>query len=333
MDRPDQDPIQWASEDTRDLQEIATWEPRTTLDRLASGLYGVLVAGGRAVVVGLALAIVAGQFVATAMVTLEDPIVAVYIALSVVPALLLVILLWRMDVIRYEPIHTLALTFLLGVLFAGFAALFNSVLREVFVGLGALGMALYFFLVVGPVEEAVKLFAVRIHAYRAAHFDAVIDGAIYGAVAGLGFAAIENMLYITQNYLQAAGGLSGGALLPTAQTAAFRSFAGPGHVIYSAFAGYYLGLAKFNPAHRGPIVVKGLLVAAAIHATYNTLVSNLEVVAGFVPYLSGLPPTVAFIVFVVIFDGFFFAVLYAKLGRYRRTFETVGAASFYRSEQ
>ncbi len=333
MDRWDQDPIQWASEGTRDLQEIATWEPRTILDRLATGLYGALVAGGRALVIGLALAIVAGQLVATVVVTLEDPIVAVYIALSVVPALLLVVLLWRMDVIRYEPLHTLAMTFLLGILFAGFAAVFNSVLRELFVGLGALGLALYFFVVVGPIEEAVKLFAVRIHAYRAPHFDAVIDGAIYGAVAGLGFAAIENMLYITQNYLQTAGSIAGGGLVPTAQTAAFRSFAGPGHVIYSAFAGYYLGLAKFNPAHRGPIVVKGLLVAAGIHATYNTLVSNLEMVVGFVPYLAGLPPAIAFIVFVVIFDGFFFAVLYAKLGRYRRTFEAVGAARFYRSER
>lgn len=331
MDRGDQDPIQWASDDTRDLQEIATWEPRTTLDRLSSVIYGALVAGGRAMVVGLALAIVAGQFLATAMVTLDDPILAVYIVLSVVPALLLVLFLWRMDVIRYEPIETLAMTFLLGVLFAGFAAVFNSALREFFVGLGAIGMVLYFFLVVGPIEESVKLFAVRIHAYRADHFDAVIDGAIYGAVAGLGFAAIENMLYITEDYLQATG--TGGALLPTAQTAAFRSFAGPGHVIYAAFAGYYLGLAKFNPDNRGPIVIKGLLIAAGIHATYNTLVSNLDVIAGFVPYLGGLPPTIAFVVFIIVFDGFFFAVLYAKLGRYRRTFETVGAASFYRFDK
>lgn len=332
MDRGDQDPIQWATEDDRDLQEIATWEPRTFLDRLSTVVYGALLAGGRATIIGLALAIAIGQFAITAMVTLEDPILALYFALSVVPALVLVVVLWRTDVVRYEPIDTLSVTFLLGVLFASFAAVFNSAFRGLFVGFGAFGLIFYFFLVVGPIEETVKLFAVRLHAYRTAHFDAVIDGAIYGAVAGLGFASIENMLYITQEYLQTAGTDVTTVLLPTAQTAAVRSFAGPGHVIYSAFAGYYLGLAKFNPDNRGPLIIKGLLVAAAIHATYNSLVSNLEVVTAFVPYLGGLPPALAFIVFVVVFDGFFFAVLYAKISRYRRTFDAVDAARFYESE-
>ncbi|MFW6384197.1 MAG: PrsW family intramembrane metalloprotease [Halodesulfurarchaeum sp.] len=324
----DQDPIEWASGGDRDLQEIATWEPRTAVDRLSTRLYGMILAGGRAGLIGLALAMIAGQLALTGVVTLEDPLVGVYIVLSVVPAVVLAGWLWRLDVVRYEPIGLLAGTFLLGVVLAGFAAVVNSSLRGLFVGLGGFGLVLYFFVVVGPIEETVKLLAVRLHAYRSERFDAVIDGAIYGAVAGLGFAAIENTLYITQEYLQAAG--SGpGLLVPGARTAALRSFAGPGHVIYSAFAGYYLGLAKFNPDHRGPLVVKGLLIATAIHASYNAMVSNLEVVAGVVPFLGGLPPTVAFIVFVIVFDGFFLAVLAAKLGRYRRTFEAVGASAFY----
>jgi hypothetical protein len=77
-------------------------------------------------------------------------------------------------------------------------------------------------------------------------------------------------------------------------------------------------------------VVKGLLIAAFIHATYNVLVSNLGVVTAFVPFLSGLPPTLSFIVFVIAYDGFFFALLYAKLSRYKRVFVDVGAADFYR---
>ncbi|MFW5922231.1 MAG: PrsW family intramembrane metalloprotease, partial [Halodesulfurarchaeum sp.] len=308
MGRGDRDPVEWAAEADRDLQEISTWEPRTALDRFSTEVYRMLLAGGRAAVIGLAIAVLAGQFLATAIITLEDPIVALYIALSIVPAFFLVVFLWRMDVVRYEPIETLAITFLLGVLFAGFAAIFNTALKELFVGLGAVGIVLYFFLVVGPIEETVKLFAVRIHAYRVEHFDAVIDGAIYGAMAGLGFAAIENMLYITREYLQAVGTSSPEFLNPTAQIAAVRTFAGPGHVIYSAFAGYYLGLAKFNPGKRGPIVIKGLLIAAGIHATYNTLVSNLGLVMGFVPFLGDLPPGVAFVAFVFVFDGFFFAL-------------------------
>ncbi|MFB6109848.1 MAG: PrsW family intramembrane metalloprotease [Halodesulfurarchaeum sp.] len=331
MDRKgEEDPIQWAAGEDRDLQEIATWEPRSAVDRLAMLIHRGILSGGRAVIVLLALAILAGQFAIAAAMILKDPILAVYTALSVVPALGLVALIWRSDVVAREPIETLAVTFLLGFLFAGFAAVFNSSLKGLFFGLGGVGMVLYFLLVVGPIEESVKLLAVRLHAFRTDHFDAVIDGAVYGAVAGLGFAAIENLIYITQEYLRTASTGGSGLLGPAIQTAALRSFAGPGHVIYSAFAGYYLGLAKFNPDHRGPLVVKGVLVATGIHAAYNILVSNLHLVTELVPFLGGLPPTIAFIAFVIVYDGFFFLFLYTKLSRYRRAFESVDAAAFYR---
>lgn len=326
------DPIQWAAESGRDLYDVATWEPRTWLDGVATRVYRTLLASGRATVIFFAVLIVAGQFAITAFVMLEDPFIGVYIVLSVVPALLLAAVLWRSDVVTREPLDKLAITFLLGFLFAGFAATLNSAFQGVFFGLGAVGSILFFYLIVGPVEETVKLLAVRLHAYRSVEFDAVIDGAVYGAMAGLGFAAIENTIYITQGYLQMTGASAGAGLAAasTAQTAAVRSFAGPGHVIYSAFAGYYLGLAKFNPDHRGPIVVKGLLIAAFIHATYNVLVSNLGAVIGFVPMLAGLPPSLAFVGFVIAYDGVFFAILYAKLRRYKRVFQDVGAGEFYR---
>jgi RsiW-degrading membrane proteinase PrsW (M82 family) len=114
---------------------------------------------------------------------------------------------------------------------------------------------------------------------------------------------------------------------------AVRSFAGPGHVIYSAFAGYYLGLAKFNPENRGPIVVKGLLIAVFIHASYNVLVSHLEVILNVVPVLGSLPPAIAFFGFVIVYDGFFLLVLSAKLSRYKRVFGEVGAEAFYQQSE
>ena len=45
-------------------------------------------------------------------------------------------------------------------------------------------------------------------------------------------------------------------------------------VIYSAFAGYYLGLARFNRRYAGPVVLKGLAIAVSLHALYNVLVST-----------------------------------------------------------
>ena len=182
-------------------------------------------------------------------------------------------------------------------------------------------MAVFFFVVVGPVEESVKLLAVRLYAYRDDRFDAVIDGAVYGAAAGLGFATIENALYIVQN----TGSVSGTYQAITAGSgiAAVRALAGPGHVIYSAFAGYYLGLAKFNPEDAGPIVLKGLLIATVIHATYNTLAGPVTVV---ISSLYGISQFVAFVGFVVVFDGLFILVLLKKLHAYRAAYRTAHGA-------
>jgi RsiW-degrading membrane proteinase PrsW (M82 family) len=196
---------------------------------------------------------------------------------------------------------------------------------------GALGLgllialliqALYYFLVVGPVEESVKQLAVRVYAYRSRSFDAVIDGAVFGAVAGLGFATVENALYITRA-LETVGAstelFGGGGLGITT----IRSLAGPGHVIYSGIAGYYLGLAKFNPEDAGPIVVKGIVIASVFHGGYNFLV-------GLVPQtlvnVTGMPTEAAIVAFILVYDSAMAYFLYRKIKGYREAYHTVGAA-------
>ncbi|WP_049971726.1 PrsW family intramembrane metalloprotease [Haladaptatus cibarius] len=316
------DPVARGTDDSVDLYDIATWEERSRLDWFATKFYGLLVASARAFIILLAIAILLVQFALGGLAAITDPSnpwVAVFVLLSVVPAFALAAYIWHADVTMSEPLPLLVGTFLLGVLFAGFAAIFNSYTQPLFSWIPLVGSALFFYIVVGPIEETVKLLAVRLFAFRSDRFDAVIDGAVYGAMAGLGFATIENALYISQGVLDSSGT---DPLLQAGQTAVFRLFAGPGHVIYSAFAGYYLGLAKFNRENAGPIVVKGLFIAAVIHATYNTLV-------GFVPGLASLvypsvTPVMAYIVFVFIYDGFFGYLLYRKLDRYRDLYEQTG---------
>jgi len=328
----ERDPVQRASGSDRDLYDVATWEPRTTLDRFASWLYGGIVTSARAGVVVLAVLIVLAQFAAAlGLVFVDRPVVALYVVLSVVPALGMAAFVWKADVTKREPLELLVVTFSFGFLFAGFAAVLNTLFSGLFLGwvtadaplwVAVLAPALYYFLVVGPVEESVKWLAIRLYAFRSDRFDAVVDGAVYGAVAGLGFATIENAIYIGREVVMAASAAGTTAAIDVGlQTAAVRTLAGPGHVIYSAFAGYYLGLAKFNPEDRGPIVVKGLVIAAVIHATYNTVVTNLGVVTNAL----GLAPGLVFIGFVVVYDGTLFYVLYRKLKRYRAAYEGTGA--------
>ncbi|MFB6111272.1 MAG: PrsW family intramembrane metalloprotease [Halobacteriaceae archaeon] len=315
-----EDPIQRAAGPEHELYDIVDWEPRTAIDRAAISVYSGIVVGARRSVVLLAILIVLAQAGLVVAVLREDPVVAVYIALSIVPALVLAVYVRQQDTGAREPLALLVATFALGFLFAGFAAVLNSGLVGIFEQAGVVGLLAFFYLVVGPVEEAVKWLAIGLYPYRSPEFSTVVDGAVYGAMAGLGFATIENALYISQEVLTAAQVGGAGA---TISVAAVRSFAGPGHVIYSAFAGYYLGLAKFNADNWGPIVVKGLLVAALIHATYNagvTLLPWVVEVSGL-----GISTGLAFVGFVILYDGLFLTLLFEKLRRYRRAFIETGA--------
>ncbi|WP_049903115.1 PrsW family intramembrane metalloprotease [Halococcus agarilyticus] len=306
----DRDPIAAKLGSSRDLYDISTWDPRTRLDRLAVRVHGGLTRSGRSVVVAVAVLILVAQSAVTALAVYVNPTLGVFMLLSIVPAFALAGYIWYEDVTIRQPLKPLVVTFLLGVLFAGFAAIINTVLERVFGVVPIVGLALFFYLVVGPLEETVKWAAVRFYAYED-HFDAVIDGAIYGAVAGLGFATIENSLYITQQFLAAAQ-TNTGVLQATVGITLVRSFAGPGHVIYTSISGYYLGLARFNPESAGPIMVKGLLVAAFVHGTYNTLATYLPLFIPFTP--------IVFVAFVLLYDGVAGGYLLRKLSRYRSAY-------------
>jgi RsiW-degrading membrane proteinase PrsW (M82 family) len=312
-------------------QGVATWEAESVFDTFWVVCYSLLVSSARGLLILLGLLVLTVQVVAGAI---AGPEAVAFTLLSVVPALLLAGYVWYTDVTTPEPLGLLAVTFVLGVLFAGFAAIINTGTDTI---LGALGLStgfvgflfqiLTFFVVVGPVEETVKLLAVYFYAYRSSRFDAVVDGAVYGAVAGLGFATIENAIFISGPIQGVSDPLN---LITTGSAVtAVRGLAGPGHVIYSAFAGYYLGLAKFNPDRAGPLVLKGLTIAALIHAVYNTLSS---VVPSVVATTTGVPWFVAFVALVVVYDGLLLSVLYWKLHRYRRAYQDAYAETDHPAE-
>lgn len=315
----ERDPVETDSEDM-DLYEISFWESRSLLDRLSVAIYWLFVRTGQVIIVLTALLILTAI---GALSVLTEPVIGLLTVLSVIPALVLAGYVWYTDVTTREPLTLLVATFLLGVLMASFAAVLNGLLQPLFSPLGFLGLVLFFYLVVGPVEETVKLLAVRLYAYNHNRFNAVIDGTVYGAVAGLGFATIENALYISRAVEGVDDVVLGLELIGIGDDiTAIRALAGPGHVIYSSFAGYYLGLAKFNPENRGPIVVKGLIIASVIHATYNTTVGPGS---GLIQMTTGVPELGAFFIYIVLYVGLFGAVLVRKLTRYRSAYRKARA--------
>lgn len=305
------DPVRQRLAGELDLYDIATWENRTWLDSIAVSLVETYQNQKRTALLALALSLFLGQIAVVSLFVLEEPLLGVLSVLSVLPALLLVFHIWTSDPTEREPVTLLAATFLLAAILASFAAVVNSTFLPGFEVIPLLGLPLFYFLVVGPIEEFVKWLAVRIYAYNSDTFRTVIDGAVYGAVAGLGFAAIENVMYIVYFSVTVTPVETIIEQQYAISIAVTRSFVGPGHVIFSAWAGFYLGLAKFNPSNRGPIVVKGLLVASFIHATYNTLVL-------FVP-MTGL----SFLLFILVYHGFWLTLLYRKIATYRELYRSI----------
>ncbi|MEF8786330.1 MAG: PrsW family glutamic-type intramembrane protease [Haloarculaceae archaeon] len=323
------DPVQQRDDGSMELQNIATWRPASLPDRLIYRLYSASRVAARVMLVVLAVLILVAQFALGGLGALTDPLVGMFVALSAVPALALAAYIWYADVTTRESLRLLVVTFVLGFLFAGFAGVLNVAVAEQFVPVlfafdldYEIALAALFLFVVAPIEECVKLLAVWLYAYRKPAFNAVVVGAVYGAMAGLGFATIENAVYITR-YTDSAAGFST-TLVQGTSIATQRALAGPGHVIYSAFAGYYLGLAKFNREYAGPIVIKGLLAAIFIHGWYNVLVSHVpDVLAA----TFGLSNFAAVVVFIVAYDGFFAVLLGRKLSKYRAVYEQAHADS------
>ena len=113
------------------------------------------------------------------------------------PAILAMAYVDRLDAKRPEPQRTLRLVALAGALSGFLVVAVGALLRPYGPEVGTYAAALYdaFIVAAGP-EEAAKLACVLIVAWRRPEFDERMDGIVYGARAGLGFALVENVVYL-----------------------------------------------------------------------------------------------------------------------------------------
>ncbi|MCZ6508778.1 MAG: PrsW family glutamic-type intramembrane protease, partial [Acidobacteria bacterium] len=165
---------------------------------------------------------------------------------ALVPSLLLVWYFHSRDVYP-EPPRVLWTVFILGVATVLPVVLvarpFDALLDQISSPL-AYGFASAFVQAAIP-EELFKFLVVWFFAARHRAFDEPIDGVIYGVVASLGFATLENVLYV------AGGGLH------VAVTRALTAV--PSHAFLGAIMGYFVGRAKFS-AERGRFLAWALLL-------------------------------------------------------------------------
>ncbi|MDX1828291.1 MAG: PrsW family glutamic-type intramembrane protease [Lutibacter sp.] len=110
------------------------------------------------------------------------------------------------------------------------------------------------FFMVGLVEEFSKYIIVRYYAQPKKAFNEPFDGIIYAVMVSMGFAFVENLLYVFDGGIQVA--------LIRAVTAV------PAHAVFAIIMGYFMGIAKFSN-HKIKWNLIGLGLAIIFHGAYD----------------------------------------------------------------
>lgn len=153
---------------------------------------------------------------------------------ALLPAIILLIRVYKLDKIEKEPRPLLVKLVIVGALTGVAASLIEAVLTRLlnrYYSGSELGyLLLENFVAVALVEELCKHWPVRRFAWKHPAFDYRFDAVVYCVFSALGFAALENILYVAQFGLSVA--------VPRALLSV------PGHFFFAVYMGIYLGEAK-----------------------------------------------------------------------------------------
>jgi len=180
----------------------------------------------------------------------------ILLALALAPGVAIGLYIYLKDHHEREPIGLLIRAFLFGGL-STLITLAVSIPLSEFIPINETDLseqAIHAFLIVALVEEFSKFIFVRGIFYRNENFNEPFDGIVYSVMVSMGFATLENVLYVWS------GGVG---------TAILRMFtAVPAHACFGILMGYFLGKEKFE--HRKPhYAIYALLVATLFHGMYD----------------------------------------------------------------
>ena len=183
--------------------------------------------------------------------------------------LYLVLVLW-IDRYEAEPAWMLGTAFFWGALVAVFIAYLLNTASAIAVQMmtnSARAGGTFAAVISAPiVEESAKALILFIFFFwKKDEFDGVIDGIVYAAMAGLGFAMTENIQYYGKAVM--AGG-SGGLTLVFILRGALAPFS---HPMFTSLTGIGLGLARQSRSTAVKFIapVMGLLAAISMHSIWN----------------------------------------------------------------
>lgn len=187
------------------------------------------------------------------------------VTIASVPVVLILAYVYRRDKYNKEPWWLLLFSFLGGALMVPFIIWWETGMLDIMPAVKTVEhYALYVsFGVAALCEETSKFIILVLLAYKSSHFNEKFDGIIYAVYVSMGFALVENIMYVIS------GGDSVG--LTRALTAV------PAHAIFAIAMGFHLARAKFSARNRTMKFILALLIPMALHGTYNyILMADVE---------------------------------------------------------
>jgi len=216
----------------------------------------------------------------------------VLLTAALLPAILLMVYVFSRDRVEKEPLGLLLKLAAFGALSCIPAAIVESsllVILQSAIAQGPLFTLVEAFLAVALTEEFFKLVFLKLATWKNDAFDYHFDGIVYAVFVSLGFAALENVLYLAGYGLSIA--VSRGL------------FAVPGHMTFSVFMGLYYSEARQSDILGKPVkkfgqMLLALFVPMILHGIYDYLL------------MSGIIElSLVFIVFVSVLDVYAFTII------------------------
>ncbi len=181
---------------------------------------------------------------------------------ALLPAILLWLYIWKKDT-QKEPTSWLIKAVLWGVAICIPVALVEGGLEVLLFGADGkpsslMGSTTMAFVVAALSEEAFKLFALWMVLRKNQFFDEHFDGIVYAVCVGLGFASLENIMYVfgEEDWFS---------------TAIVRALlAVPGHYAFAILMGYYYSVYHFVD-HSPKVAACVLLIPILAHGAYDAI--------------------------------------------------------------
>ena len=199
------------------------------------------------------------------------------VVIALLPAVLLTVFIYKKDRVESEPVRLIIKLLVLGAVSCVPAALLEGVISKMLASMNIrspyVSAFLEAFAVAALCEELMKLMFLRFTTWKNAAFDYQFDAIVYAVSVSLGFAALENVLYVLGN------GFSTGILR------AFTSV--PGHAIFGVFMGYYYGYAKLAEVRGQATLAReytalSLLIPILLHGVYDFIAFSMSISEGWI---------------------------------------------------